>query len=149
MQNKPNLHFTTEKNNIFVSGWSIKRYALYSISPRSLRTRRLMKNKANLPAVYKIPEMNITSAITVNYINELRTTNYELIMKNKAKKSQLNWGLYFRSSFFHRCEEVIRAGWHYIFTGNFDCLAVQQIAVAAGNPSAADGLFLAGRVNQN
>ncbi|MHC4173083.1 MAG: peptide chain release factor N(5)-glutamine methyltransferase [Planctomycetota bacterium] len=32
--------------------------------------------------------MNITSATTVNYINELRTTNYELIMKNKPNQSQ-------------------------------------------------------------
>ncbi len=32
-------------------------------------------NKANLLAVSKIPKMNITSATTVNYINELRTMN--------------------------------------------------------------------------
>jgi release factor glutamine methyltransferase len=47
-----------------------------------------MQNKPNLLAVSKIPKMNITSAITVNYINELRTTNYELIMKNKPKQTQ-------------------------------------------------------------
>ena len=44
-----------------------------------------MQNKPNFPAVSKTPKMNITSATTVNYINELRTTNYELIMKNKPK----------------------------------------------------------------
>jgi len=47
-----------------------------------------MQNKPNLLAVSRIPKMNITSAITVNYINELRTTNYELIMKNKPNQSQ-------------------------------------------------------------
>ncbi len=46
--------------------------------------------KANLLAVSKIPKMNITSATTVNYINELRTTNYELIMKNKAKTNPIS-----------------------------------------------------------
>ena len=52
IQNKPNLHFTAEnaeyaqKKNICVSDCSIKKYALYPISPCSLRTRRLMKNKA-------------------------------------------------------------------------------------------------------
>ena len=30
--------------------------------------------------------MNISSAITVNYINKLRTTNYELIMKTNPNK---------------------------------------------------------------
>ncbi len=47
-------------------------------------------NKANLLAVSKMPKMNITSATTVNYINELRTTNYELIMKNKAKTKPIS-----------------------------------------------------------
>jgi len=52
-QNKANLHFTAEnavyaeKKNICVSDCSIEKYALYPISPRSLRTRRLMKNKPN------------------------------------------------------------------------------------------------------
>jgi len=36
-----------EKNNICVSDCPIEKYALYAISPSSLRTRRLMKNKAN------------------------------------------------------------------------------------------------------
>jgi len=58
---KANLHFTAEnaeyaeKKDIPVSYCSIERYALYAISPCSglghpvdLRTRRLMKNKANL-----------------------------------------------------------------------------------------------------
>jgi len=36
-----------EKNNICVSDCPIEKYALYPISPCSLRTRRLMKNKAN------------------------------------------------------------------------------------------------------
>jgi len=42
-----------------------------------------MQNKAN----FKIGKMNTTSATTVNYINELRTTNYELIMKTKPNKA--------------------------------------------------------------
>jgi len=48
---KANLHFTAEnaeyaeEKNICVSVCSIEKYALYPISPRSLRTRRLMKNK--------------------------------------------------------------------------------------------------------
>ena len=63
MQNKANLHFTAknaefarlgealrrsqaEKKDICVSDCSIKKYALCPISPRSLRTRRLIKNKA-------------------------------------------------------------------------------------------------------
>jgi hypothetical protein len=47
-----------------------------------------MQNKPNFQAVSKMTKMSITSAITVNYINEPRTTNYELIMKNKPKQSQ-------------------------------------------------------------
>ena len=50
--NKANLHFTAEnaeyaeKKDICISDCLIKKYALYPISPRSLRTRRLIKNKA-------------------------------------------------------------------------------------------------------
>jgi len=50
---KANLHFTAEnaeyaeKKDISVSDCSIEKYALYPISPCSLRTRRLMKNKPN------------------------------------------------------------------------------------------------------
>jgi len=40
-----------EKKDICVSYCSIKKYALYYISPRSLRTRRLMKNKANFKKI--------------------------------------------------------------------------------------------------
>jgi hypothetical protein len=53
IQNKPNLHLTAEnaehaeKKSISVSDCSVERYALYPISPCSLRTRRLMENKAN------------------------------------------------------------------------------------------------------
>jgi len=36
-----------EKKDIYVSDCSIEKYALYPISPRSLRTRRLMENKPN------------------------------------------------------------------------------------------------------
>jgi len=36
-----------EKNNICVSDCPIEKYALYPVSPCSLRTRRLMKNKAS------------------------------------------------------------------------------------------------------
>ncbi|MFQ6035235.1 MAG: hypothetical protein ACE5NM_05230 [Sedimentisphaerales bacterium] len=56
-ENKPNqsqfVFFTAEnaeyagKKDICVSDCSIKKYTLYPISPRSLRTRRLMKNKPN------------------------------------------------------------------------------------------------------
>ena len=48
---KANFHFTAEnteyaeKKDISVSDCSIERYALYHISPCSLRTRRLMENK--------------------------------------------------------------------------------------------------------
>jgi len=45
----------------------------------------IMQNEPNLPAVSKTPKMNITSATTANYINQLRTTNYELIMQNEPK----------------------------------------------------------------
>jgi len=52
--NKANLRFFAaenaeyaEKKDICVSGCLIEKYTLYPISPRSLRTRRLMKNKAN------------------------------------------------------------------------------------------------------
>ena len=51
--NKANLHLTAEnaeyaeKKDIFVSDCPIEKYALYPISPCSLRTWRLMKNKAN------------------------------------------------------------------------------------------------------
>jgi len=51
--NKVNLHFTAEnaeyaeKKDISVSYCSIERYALYHISPCSLRTRQLMENKPN------------------------------------------------------------------------------------------------------
>jgi len=48
-----------------------------------------MQNKPNLLAVSKTPKMNITSATTVNYINELRTKNYELIMKNKPNSNPI------------------------------------------------------------
>ncbi len=49
---KANLHLTAEnaeyaeKKDICVSDCPIEKYALYPISPCSLRTRRLMKNKA-------------------------------------------------------------------------------------------------------
>ncbi len=57
---------------------------LYNCRESSTNQAYFLQNKANLLAVSKIPKMNITSATTVNYINELRTTNYELIMENKA-----------------------------------------------------------------
>jgi len=49
--NKANLHFTAENaeyaetKDICISDCLIKKYALFPISPRSLRTRRLMQNK--------------------------------------------------------------------------------------------------------
>ena len=57
--NKANLHFTAEnaeyaeKKDICVSDCSIEKYALYAISPCSLRTRRLMENKANSNPISK------------------------------------------------------------------------------------------------
>jgi len=51
--NKANLHFTAEntedaeKKDICVSDCPIEKYALYPISPCSLRTWRLMENKPN------------------------------------------------------------------------------------------------------
>jgi len=51
--NKANLHLTAEnaeyaeKKDICVSDCPIEKYALYPISPCSLRTWRLMENKAN------------------------------------------------------------------------------------------------------
>jgi hypothetical protein len=54
-----------------------------------------MQNKANLLAVSKIPKMNISSATTVNYINELRTTDYELIVKNKPNSKPIKANLHF------------------------------------------------------
>jgi len=64
--NKANLHFTAEnteyagKKDISVSDCSLKKYALYPISPCSglghpvdLRTRRLMKNKAKTKPIFK------------------------------------------------------------------------------------------------
>ena len=45
-----------------------------------------LQNKPN----FKIGKMNITSATTVNYINKLRTTNYELIMKTNPNKPNSN-----------------------------------------------------------
>ncbi len=59
---KPNLHLTAEnteyaeKKDIGVSDCSIDKYALYHISPRSLRTRRLMKNKAKTNPISKEPK---------------------------------------------------------------------------------------------
>ena len=59
---KPNLHFTAEnagdaeRKDICVSDCPIKKYALYPISPRSLRTRRLMKNKANSNPISEKPK---------------------------------------------------------------------------------------------
>ena len=51
---KANLNFTAENAElaeqkvIFVNGLSIKKYNLHLTSPRSLRTQRLIRNKANL-----------------------------------------------------------------------------------------------------
>ncbi len=47
-----------------------------------------MQNKPNLPAFPRTLKMNITPAITVNYIYEPRTTSYELITKNKPNQTQ-------------------------------------------------------------
>ena len=61
----------------------------YNRRESSTNQAYFLQNKANLLAVSKIPKMNITSATTVNYINELRTTNYELIMKNKPNSKPI------------------------------------------------------------
>ncbi len=59
---KANLHLTAEnaeyaeKKDISVSDCSIEKYDLYAISPCSLRTRRLMKNKAKTTPIQACPE---------------------------------------------------------------------------------------------
>ncbi len=84
-QYEPNLHFTAEnteyaeKKDISVSDCSIERYALYAISPCSglghpvdLRTRRLMKNKANSKPISEKAKMNANFYSTKDYENEPR-----------------------------------------------------------------------------
>ena len=66
------------------------RLPLYICRESSTNRPYFMQNKANLLAIFKMPTMNITSSTTVNYINELRTMNYKLIMKNKPKQSQFS-----------------------------------------------------------
>jgi hypothetical protein len=79
-QFKPNLHFTAEnteyaeKKDISVSDCLIGKYALYAISPCSLRTRRLMKNKAKtnpLKANLKRARMKLNFYSTTLYENRL------------------------------------------------------------------------------
>ena len=50
--------------------------------------KKQSQNKPNLLDA----QMNITSATRVNYINELRTTNYELIMKTNPIKPNCRKG---------------------------------------------------------
>jgi len=88
-QNKPNLRFTAEnaeyaqEKNICVSDCSIKKYTLYPISPRSLRTRRLMKNKANQSQFTPIFEMFQFSALLI-YAKTLRAIGWSFFVKNPA-----------------------------------------------------------------
>ena len=80
--NKANLHFTAEnteyaeKKDISVSYCSIERYALYHISPCSLRTRRLMKNKAKTNPIQsqfkKRAKMDVNIYSRKDYENEPR-----------------------------------------------------------------------------
>jgi hypothetical protein len=73
------------------------------------KSAHFMQNKPNLLAVSKMLKMNITSAITVNYINELRTTNYELIMKNKPNQTQFQTpGICLLSSIIRPLSSVLR-----------------------------------------
>ena len=90
MQNKPNSKTEDRKQNTEDSKIMAKDKpsVFYNCRESSTNQAYFMQNKANLLAVSKMPKMNITSATTVNYINELRTTNYELIMKNKANQTQ-------------------------------------------------------------
>ena len=48
-------------------------------------------SKPNKPD-FKIGKMNITSAITVNYINELRTMNDERLCKTNPIKANVKMG---------------------------------------------------------
>jgi hypothetical protein len=86
MQNKPNLHFTAdnagfaERKDICVSDCPIKKYALYPFSPRSLRTRRLMKNKPK-QTQFKAKQTQFqksTNERNLNPNNQLPFTIYHL-----------------------------------------------------------------------
>ncbi len=75
---KPNLHFTAEnteyaeKKDISVSYCSIKKYALYAISPCSLRTRRLMKNKAKTKPI----KANFSVRAVYGHERKINISNY-------------------------------------------------------------------------
>jgi hypothetical protein len=80
LQNKANFR----KAQMTVNSYITKDYRKYDAFAVQKNKPNSKPNKANLPAISKMPKMNITSTTTVKYINEPRTMNYELIMKNKA-----------------------------------------------------------------
>ena len=101
--NKANLHFTAEnaeyaeKKDICISDCLIKKYALYPISPRSLRTRRLMKNKpkqsqfvfftAENAELAEQKKICVTFYLTKKYnpnVLSPRSRRTRRLMKNKA-----------------------------------------------------------------
>ena len=85
---KANLHFTAEnteyaeKKDISVSDCSIEKYALYPISPCSLRTRRLMKNKANRRPLAGNPKLEILST----YVKTTADKNPKQIRMNEIQR---------------------------------------------------------------
>jgi len=83
MQNKPNSK--TEDSKIMAKDTP---NVFYNCRESSTNRPLFMQNKPN----FKIGKMNITSATTWNYINELRTTNYDLIMKTNPNKANFKPG---------------------------------------------------------
>jgi len=91
---KANLHFTAEnaeyarlgealrrsqakRKDICVSDCPIKKYALYPISPRSRRTRRLMKNKAKQSQSFDFAQDRF-----FNYPCVFELAVYNLVLRN-------------------------------------------------------------------
>jgi len=93
MQNKPNFKTEVRKQNTDDSKIRAKsthklRFSppinfFYNCRESSTNHPYFLQNKPNFQDV----QMNITSATTVNYINKLRTTNYELIIKTNPIKA--------------------------------------------------------------
>jgi hypothetical protein len=87
---KANLHFTAEnaeyaeKKGISVSDCSIERYALYPISPCSLRTRRLMENKAN-QSQFSNRKTDDKVLMSLTHYNYLRDSNGNYVESSEAR----------------------------------------------------------------
>jgi hypothetical protein len=60
--------------DICVSDCPIKKYAFYHISPRSLRTRRLMKNKPKQSQFQTLPCKNGASRVSIVEVVSLECT---------------------------------------------------------------------------